>query len=1334
MFVFFLQFLLLLSMSPGLHATHQSVMIDASAAPETNTSLQSHLCGSGSREMVSNTTLHLSGGVHHLKEGPFCLIQNLENITMQGQQTHPRTVVYCQSETEARRGFAFFNVSNLHLSNLAIVNCGREVPSELPGHVNNTFLYLGPLQKAVVIITHSTNVTVENVSIDMCFGFGTLFINPLTRTLVRNVSVTGTTSQGISECIEPSKRSDMLCSGSGVVFIFNDTDITEKLVKHGKNYIVSLSIVKCSFFNNSNFIPTSPLLDLLHTVTAGYSTQRILLTGGFSIAVYMGQRNYLVSTKVINTSIISNTGNLANMIVVHYNTIRTSETQVDGVVFKDNIVQGNTGRGAGLLIVVLLFSDSLSSFPQYQDDIYNLIKIDRSLFIRNMAYIGGSILLFMTPQNVSDTRLVVKGTTFTDNAAEIGPALYVFKFKSLINNKEIYIYFEDIVASGNTFPGAQVSENSPENAGVFLIRHVSNITIVGTANGNGCLFHNNSVSVLFAVATNVILRGHMTFGDNHGFRGGALNLVDSSILFIYNSSTISFVRNTAFREGGAIYINTLGSSVTDICAIQFFLEKQINILNNELKLLDLSIVFSNNSALVAGNSVYGNPLYYCQFFPITSIEYISHILYGISQAFPYDKVFDFQTTVGNELSELNSIEELICVCPNGALPSRFCTLFHALDHPVIPGDTFVLFLNPVDVVGAPVASFLYSFPRSANFTDTVSIDTHQSIRLLPGLSTCSPVEFTIFAPEDTTLYIDLFATVGKEKVIIELNTTSCPPGFKLQSYNGSGKLSCQCSGFIATRLESTCNLTNYTVARPTNYWVGTTTDDSGGLIIQFVTTCPTDYCRREVTHIDLRVPDQLCAEGRTGTLCGACREGLSSVFGTAECRECSNTWVALLPLFALVGVTLVASGLLLDLTITHGLINGFFFYSYIVVVNSNIFFQGNKSGFLFWFLSWTNMDSGFSICFYNGMTEPAKLGLQYVFPVYIILMIAIIIVLTQYSLLIQRTLSQLDGIHMLVTMLYISFLNLFRTVIDTFTFVSIVSEYGEKEDVVWFFDGTLQASNSISVFLILLGSLTMAGFILPYMGFFTFSTYIQRYVSSTRLNAYVDASLAPYKDELRYWFGARLILISTIYIIIANRGTNNPALTLTLEVSLLFGFAMLQTYISPFKKTVVALLDMSFLLNLVALTLVTLYTIQNGKRLSNQENLVAVSVSITFITFIGIILWHLLNRLQKNERIKTKMDQMLAMTTAFFLALKLRIKKGIVVKREGEESSCHAEGGTGVLQSARHYTASSEPFTVPQTVTTMISLQDMVAAPDNGESLQPSSFQLREPVLDFLEK
>ena len=62
------------------------------------------------------------------------------------------------------------------------------------------------------------------------------------------------------------------------------------------------------------------------------------------------------------------------------------------------------------------------------------------------------------------------------------------------------------------------------------------------------------------------------------------------------------------------------------------------------------------------------------------------------------------------------------------------------------------------------------------------------------------------------------------------------------------------------------------------------------------------------------------------------------------------------------------------------------------------------------------------------------------------------------------------------------------------------------------------------------------------------------------------------------------------------------------------------------------------------------------------------------------------------------------------------------------------EGHLMVLQSGQPLTGGSEstsPSAQPET--TILSLQDMIAAPDNDLSWQPSSSQPREPVMDFLE-
>ena len=1305
-------------LSPGAHSQQSAVTlsIDANSAPGSNTSLQYHLCGLGHRELVSGTTLQLSGGVHHLEEGPFCLLQNLENLMIRGTQAQPRTVIYCESETQTRRGIAFLNISNLHLSHVDIVNCGREVPSGLPGDINNTFAYLGPLQKAAVIITHSSDVTLEDVSIDRCLGFGFLFINPLGETVIKAVSVTGTNNP--ANCRGKSYR--RCPAGSGIVFIYTDTSITEELAKVGHNYTTSLFITNCFFVNNTNMISSNTVLaELNRLIIVAYKTERILMTGGLSLAVYTGQKSFLVGIKISHTSILYNEGNVANFFVLYYNTIHMSTVRVEGLTVSDNKVKGSRSRGAGFMVIVALFFDYLHSLPQSQGGIHDLVEVCNSNFSRNVAYSGGALTFYMTQQNVSDIRFLIRNTTFTGNVANFGSALYAFQFQSLVSSRGAYIYMEDIMASGNTFPGATLL-NPREDFGIFVVSHGSNITLVGTE-GNGSLFTTNNGSAFTAVRTKVVLRGKITFEDNHGYRGGALNLLDGSILFIHNSSDITFTRNTAFRRGGAIYANTFGSSVTVTCAIQFFAEKQLRINHEDLQLLNISVTFSNNSAQIAGNSIFGNPLYGCQFIPTTSID---HANFDTKQALLYNEMFVFRETVGNQLSELNSVEEWICLCSlNDTLSSRCAYKYYRLDHPITPGSTFNLFLNSLDAALSPVASFLYSYPLPVNSSNHVDLDTNQQVRPLPGLTTCSRVEFTVFAPENITLFVDLYATIGGRKARVEVKTTTCPPGFVLGSTDGSNRLSCLCSRFIETRLKSTCNLTDMTITRPTNYWVGTQSVANGGHVIQFVSTCPINYCREDVTDIDLRVSDQLCMEGRTGTLCGACKEGLSSVFGTAECRKCSSSWLASLILFALIGVLMVIAAFLLDISITHGLINGLFFYSNIVMVNANIFFQGNQRGLLFWFLSWVNLDVGFPLCFYDSMTESAKAGLQYVFPTYIIIMIVFIIAVSQRSLRMQRIISQLDGIHVLVSMLYISFLKLFRTVIGTFTFVTIVSE-GEDDKVVWFFDGTQEISNPISIFLVLLGFLTLVGFILPYMAFFTFSTHIQQCVNSTRLNAYVDATLAPYKHKLRFWFGARLILTSVIYAIIANRGTDNHKFSLTLELSLLVGFSVIQAYVRPFKSLGVAILDLSFLLNLISLTLGALYTNQNGEVNQNHEILVTFSLSLTLLTNVGIIMWHLIKKLHRNKTVKYKV--LVRLTQALKLGKVIDIITAKIGRREGDG------GATGELhsQEEEYQTGYSQLEATPVAPTSSLGLRDMIPAPDDNQ-WQEEQPQLREPVLGF---
>ena len=96
------------------------------------------------------------------------------------------------------------------------------------------------------------------------------------------------------------------------------------------------------------------------------------------------------------------------------------------------------------------------------------------------------------------------------------------------------------------------------------------------------------------------------------------------------------------------------------------------------------------------------------------------------------------------------------------------------------------------------------------------------------------------------------------------------------------------------------------------------------------------------------------------------------------------------------------------------------------------------------------------------------------------------------------------------------------------------------------------------------------------------------------------------------------------------------------------------------------------------------------------------------------------------KRIKIKTDQMLASATR--VGVKLRVKTN-----KKEENSGNEEEATGVLPGGQHRTKHSETA-VPSTGTTILSLKDMVAAPDDRQSWPPTLSQLREPVLDLVEK
>ena len=102
--------------------------------------------------------------------------------------------------------------------------------------------------------------------------------------------------------------------------------------------------------------------------------------------------------------------------------------------------------------------------------------------------------------------------------------------------------------------------------------------------------------------------------------------------------------------------------------------------------------------------------------------------------------------------------------------------------------------------------------------------------------------------------------------------------------------------------------------------------------------CPFHYCLPYSSHRNFSTPNSQCQFSRSGILCGHCQQGLSTVFGSSNCQQCSSIYLFLIVPIAIAGLVLVLLLFILNLTVTDGTINAFILYVNIISINTPVFF------------------------------------------------------------------------------------------------------------------------------------------------------------------------------------------------------------------------------------------------------------------------------------------------------------------------------------------------------------------------------------------------------------
>ena len=202
---------------------------------------------------------------------------------------------------------------------------------------------------------------------------------------------------------------------------------------------------------------------------------------------------------------------------------------------------------------------------------------------------------------------------------------------------------------------------------------------------------------------------------------------------------------------------------------------------------------------------------------------------------------------------------------------------------------------------------------------------------------------------------------------------------------------------------SSCNLDDETIARPANSWIYS--DSSNGSCTYVISPhCPFDYCLPYSSNLLLTTPDMQCQYERSGTLCGHCQNGLSTVFGSSHCKQCSNIYLFIVVPIAIAGVLIVVALFIFNITVNSGSFNTYIFYVNMISINYTNFsnFCPNRHSFDCTLLSLFNLDLGIETCFYNGMDDYSKIWLQLAFPFYLIFIALVLIISSRHSAKVQR--------------------------------------------------------------------------------------------------------------------------------------------------------------------------------------------------------------------------------------------------------------------------------------------------------------------------------------------
>ena len=1129
------------------------------------------LCGN--TKDYSNTLITVLEGTHTLNVT--CEFKEVTNLTFSG--TNNTTINCSPSSKEA--GLKFLNVYHMEISDIEFTSCG------CTGYVVSNLYGLLPKILSALLFINGSSLTLTNVTVVNAVSAGIYIYNVVDYVIMDSCKVINASSSKIE-----------FMSGTVIAYNNHTTTNTRLVTSH------------CHFMNSGYTDYSNGYCLRLSSHEHSYSCGLTLFHGSPNLTV-----------EISNSVFSNNTGcSGGNMAVLLFDFIPSNGTSM--ITISDtNFSGGHSHHGGGFY---MSFQNSFSGHKYYHtyknNENITPLNITKSTFSDNFATMsGGGIYIKWMQSLVLDAvaDMYIQDSMFMENfigsSGSGGLALSYINFIDRGNAAHILPKFRvNLDISRCIFHNHFPIESHSEKQLLSESSVISAVLIPYLGIHDTDITSNNCTAIL-AIGTTLVFYGSSRFLNNTAFMGAGLRLCSGSLMYLTPHMELVITNNSVQRTGGGILVNSNCLVNIPMCFYQYSEE----VTYNHSLLSTINVIINDNHSPHGENNIFGGSIDYCYFLYAKKTE------------------MDFQNqlhipnnTVDNPYSISSRPQHVCFYDPNAT--DYVCGKVRHMS--IYPGQNFTISVRVVGQMNGSVSGIVKASVERASIDESESVQTIDiSGESLTYTVYPSPKQYNSGEEATLKLRADVDSDTSTNEYVhrfepatITIKYKKCPFGFIMNT----NKMSCQC--LVTNLAVEDCNIENQIITKSTTAWIGMYNQT------QFTTSnnCPLDYCDPEVSSIhslnDSLDQDKQCRYNRTGVLCGSCPGNWSLILGSSECRDnCSNVYLLLILPFAVAGLLLVLIIHFLNLTVTMGTVCGLIFYANIVQDYSIELLSEHPipglTPILQVFLAWLNLDFGIHTCFYEGMEAFGKTILLYVFPIYIWLISAVIIFLSNRYICVTRLVGE-NAVKVLATLFLLSYSKMLRVTLGSLNHSTIdihVNNTFTISKLRWILDGNIAYIEDIKHIILFVISLFFIAFTLP----FAFSLLCLKFVYSLsnccrvfswidKLKPFFDTYTGPYKDKARFWTGL-LLLVRISLLMVDVFDYSDDILVITACLVLISTMTILN---GVYKFHYLNVLEYFFICNIEILFL-TKISSTSGKRQSMFSHLL---ISSALLAFLGIVGYH----------------------------------------------------------------------------------------------------------------